>query len=169
MAQGDRTERQVDVQRQAHILLTQRYRHLLSRTGQDLHGGQNDLEAVLGAGFLAHIAGDLNDHAVLQVGLGQTVDLAGEHALDQAAVDANDNEGKIGHITHAVNGAAEGDGLADRGSGLFDRVDILLGGADKLHGVYASLFRILISCETITYILYRQRPVLSSLAGEKFP
>ena len=77
--------------------------------------------------------------AVLDVGLGHAVDLAREHALNQAAVDADNDKGKIGHIAHAVHGAAEGDRLADRSGSILDRVDILLGGADKLHSVYASL------------------------------
>ncbi|MFR4977798.1 MAG: hypothetical protein ACLUDG_02595 [Butyricicoccus sp.] len=45
------------------------------------------------------------------VGLGHAVDLAREHALNQAAVHADNDKGKIGHIAHAVHGAAEGTDL----------------------------------------------------------
>ena len=140
MAQGDRAQRQLGVQRHAQVFLAERDRNLLGRAGQDLDRSQDDLKAVLCAGLLAHVARDLNDHAVLDVCLGHAVDFAREHALDQAAIDADHDEGKIGHIAYAVHGAAEGDRLADRSGGLLDRVDILLGGADKLHSVYASLF-----------------------------
>ena len=134
MAQGNRAERQVNVQRQAHILLAKRYGELLCRASQNLDIGQDNLEAVLCTGFLADIARNLDDHRVLDVRLGQAADLAGQHALNQAAVDADDHERKVRHVAHAVHGAAESDRAADVGCAVLDCVNILLGGAYKFHG-----------------------------------
>ena len=134
MAQGDRAQRQVDVERQPHVLLAERDRKLLRGARQDRNAGQDYFKPMLSAGFLVYVAGDLNNHCILDICAGNAAQLAAlEGALDQAAVDANHNERKIRHIAHTVHGAAKGDAAADVGGAVLDRIHILLRGAYKFH------------------------------------
>ena len=114
MAQGDRAERQVNVERQTHILLADRHRQLVIRLAEHLECAQDDLYAVLCARLLADCAGHFENHCVADIRTLDAADLiALEGALDQAALYAHDNEREIRHIADTVNRTAEGDFAAD--------------------------------------------------------
>ena len=145
MAQGDRAQRQIDVERQAHIFFAQRHGKLLVRAADDLDRAQHNLDAVLGSGFLMHLAGDLEHHGVPNIRALDAADLVPlERALDQAALDTHDDERKIGHITGAVYGAAERDLATDRAADALDGINVLSRFMNHFHNYNASLFSILI-------------------------
>ena len=126
VAQRNRTQRQVNVERQAHILFAQRHRQLVVRTAEHADRTEHNLDAVLGARLLMHLAGDLEHHRVLDLAALDAADLVPlEGALDQAALNAHDDKGKIRHIAHAVHRAAEGDLAADRIAYALDGIDVL--------------------------------------------
>ena len=140
MTQRDRAEREVDVERQTHILLADRHRQLVIRLAEDLDCAQNDLYAVLSARLLADCAGHLEDHGIAHVGALDVADrVTLEGALDQAALYAHDNEGEVRHIADTVYRAAEGDLAADCVADALYGVNILTRFMYHFHIFNASL------------------------------
>ena len=140
MTQRDRAEREVDVERQTHILLADRHRQLVIRLAEDLDRAQDDLYAVLSARLLADCAGHLEDHGIAHVGALDVADrVTLEGALDQAALYAHDNEGEVRHVADTVYRAAEGDLAADCVADALYGVNILTRFMYHFHIFNASL------------------------------
>ena len=141
MAQGDRAQRQVDVERQAHILLAERHGELLVGAAEYLDRRQDDLHTVLGAGLLVYLAGHLEHHCVLDLAARDAADLVAlEGALDQAALDAHNDKREVRHVAHAVHGAAEGDVLADRAAHALYGIDIPARFMNHFHNLLTPLY-----------------------------
>lgn len=73
MTQRDRTQRQINIEGQTHILLAERYRQLVVRLAEDRQCAQNNLNAVLCTRLLTNGTGNLEYHCVLDV---RTLDAA---------------------------------------------------------------------------------------------
>ena len=153
VAQGDRAQRQINVERQSHILLAERHGKLLIGAAEHLDRRQHDLYAVLGAGLLVYLAGHLEHHRVLDLAALHAADLVAlEGALDQAALDAHDDKRKIGHIAHAVHRSAEGDLTADRIAHALYGINILTRFVNHFHNLLTPLY---ISIFTVYYCIMK--------------
>ena len=140
VAQGDRTVVQIGFQIDTHIFLAQRNRHLFIWTGEHMQVGEYDFKAVLGADFLADIAGDLDDHGIADFTARNAADGVGLYqTLNQSSVDADDNKRELGHVTDTMNRAAEGDRLIEMRCSLGDGIDICFWKGNGIHRVQPHL------------------------------
>ena len=140
MTQRDRTQRQINIEGQAHILLAERYRQLVVRLAEDGQCAQNDLNAVLCTRLLTNGTGNLEYHCVLDIRTLDAADLVTlEGALDQTALNAHYNKRKVRHIAYTVNRAAERDLAADCFADALYGVNILTRFMYHFHIFNASL------------------------------
>ena len=136
MTQRDRTQRQINIEGQAHILLAERYRQLVVRLAEDGQCAQNDLNAVLCTRLLTNGTGNLEYHCVLDVRTLDAADLVTlEGALDQTALNAHYNKRKVRHIAYTVNRAAERDLAADCFADALYGVNVLTRFMNHFHNI----------------------------------
>ena len=136
MTQRDRTQRQINIEGQTHILLAERYRQLVVRLAEDGQCAQNDLNAVLCTRLLTNGTGNLEYHCVLNVRTLDAADLVTlEGALDQTALNAHYNKRKVRHIAYTVNRAAERDLAADCFADALYGVNVLTRFMNHFHNI----------------------------------
>ena len=136
MTQRDRTQRQINIEGQTHILLAERYRQLVVRLAEDGQCAQNDLNAVLCTRLLTNGTGNLEYHCVLDVRTLDAADLVTlEGALNQTALNAHYNKRKVRHIAYTVNRAAERDLAADCFADALYGVNVLTRFMNHFHNI----------------------------------